>query len=316
MPGRMDLLARNVSAALEAGDLTAYAEFLHPQVQWGAPGDPAPPCQNRNDVLAWYRRGRDAGTRARVVETLVAGDRILVGLQVWSAGDAEPDAGANRWQVLTVRDGLVAEIVGFPDRDEAAAWAGLHEVTVAGRRRWKPPARPLADDRVVLRLPEAADAAALHAYAAQPDGLAGSWVPLNPGVSLARCQALVDDWQAAWRGDGSFQAPALVLMTKEESRLAGIVSIGEHGDRVAELSYGVAPERRGHGYAARAVRLIARWLLETGQADEVELRIDRDNVASQHVAATAGFSVAGTVASRVPATGESHEDLRFVLPNS
>ncbi len=45
----------------------------------------------------------------------------------------------------------------------------------------------------------------------------------------------------------------------------------------------------------------------------VELRIDQDMIDSQHVAANAGFVVAGTVTQFVPCTGETFEDLRYVL---
>jgi ketosteroid isomerase-like protein len=119
-------LAVLIGQALAAADLDAYADLLHPQVRWGAPGDPSPPCQNRAQVLAWYRAGRAAGTTARLTETVVAGDRILIGLRV---SRTEADAGASdesdRWQVLTIRDGLVADIRGFDNREEAAATAGL-----------------------------------------------------------------------------------------------------------------------------------------------------------------------------------------------
>jgi len=117
-------LAGQVRQALEAADLAAYADLLDPAVRWGPPGDPAPPCQNRDQVLAWYRRGRDTGIRARVTETLVSGDRILVGLKVT---DSQPAAAGetDRWQVLTVRDGRITSITGFDDRDEAAVHAGL-----------------------------------------------------------------------------------------------------------------------------------------------------------------------------------------------
>ena len=119
-------LAGLVGQALAGADLEAYADLLHPDVRWGAPGDPSPPCQSRAQVLAWYRAGREAGTRARVTETVVAGDKILVGLRVTALpalpGSAEEQ---DRWQVLTVRDGMVGDIRGFEDRDEAAAAAGL-----------------------------------------------------------------------------------------------------------------------------------------------------------------------------------------------
>jgi hypothetical protein len=49
----MELLERKVRIALESADLAAFADLLHPDVQWGPPGDPAPPCRNRDQVLAW-----------------------------------------------------------------------------------------------------------------------------------------------------------------------------------------------------------------------------------------------------------------------
>ena len=119
-------LAGRIAAALEAADLAAFRDLLHPAAQWGPPGDPAPPCRSREDVLSWYRQARDSGARARVAETVVSGDRILVGLKVTGTAVADRRGGEyDRWQVLTVRDGQVAEIVGFEDRAEAEAWAGM-----------------------------------------------------------------------------------------------------------------------------------------------------------------------------------------------
>jgi RimJ/RimL family protein N-acetyltransferase/ketosteroid isomerase-like protein len=304
----MEELARRVAAALEAGDLTAFRDLLHPAARWGPPGHPAPPCRSREDVLSWYRRARDSGARARVAEAVVSGDRILVGLKVIPAPVAVGHGGDHdRWQVLTVRDGQVAEIVGFDDRAEAAAWAGM----VPGR--WSAPRHRLADELVELRLPEPSDAAELHAYAARPGGLQGTWVPLAGGASLAECEWLIGDWLTGWRTGRSFHGPALIIVRAGESRLVGQVGLGDRGGRTVELDYGVAPEYRRRGYASRATILVADWLLRGGQADEVELRIGRDNLASQRVAAAAGFAPAGTVVSHVPGTGETYEDLRFVL---
>lgn len=122
----MEELARQVRAAFESGDLAAFADLLHPDVQWGPPDDPTPPCRNRDQVLAWYRKGRESGTRAQVTEVVVTGDRLLVGLVVRGTGEARQRGGqATRWQVLTVREGRIAGIVGFEQRSEAEAWAGL-----------------------------------------------------------------------------------------------------------------------------------------------------------------------------------------------
>jgi hypothetical protein len=45
----------------------------------------------------------------------------------------------------------------------------------------------------------------------------------------------------------------------------------------------------------------------------IEPRIDQDMIECQHVAVNAGFVVAGTVSQFVPGTGETFEDLRYVL---
>jgi RimJ/RimL family protein N-acetyltransferase/ketosteroid isomerase-like protein len=307
-------VAQQVRSALEAADLSAFGDLLDAEVQWGAPGAPFPVCRNREQVLSWYRHGRDAGIRARVSEVSVHGDRVLVGLRV-TGGQAPGSGGAERWQVLTVRGGRVASITGFGDRGDAVAHARQAQVPdrAPGFPRWAAPAEPLADDRVTLRLPALPDAAVLRAYAAQDGGLDGTWVPLAAGASLEDSQALVRDWLAGWQNRPSFQGPALVMAEAGRDRLIGQVGLAGRGGGVVELAYGVAPDHRGRGYASAAARLAARWLLDRGLAGEVELRIDPGNVASQRAAAAAGFSPAGPVTSQVRATGESYTDLRFVL---
>src|SRR5205823_5366164 len=92
----------------------------------GAPDDPAPSCQNRDQVLQWYRRGRADGVRAQVTEMVVRADKILVGLKV-VGNQAAAEAGdeADRWQVLAVRHGRIVDIRGFEDRATAASRVGL-----------------------------------------------------------------------------------------------------------------------------------------------------------------------------------------------
>jgi len=116
-----------VRAALDADDPTQFRALLHPDVQWGAPGDPSPGCQNRDQVLAWYQRSRDEGVRARVTGADVHGDKIVVSLRV--TGRGVPDAGGavERWQVLTVRDGRIADIRAFERRDDADAMASASD---------------------------------------------------------------------------------------------------------------------------------------------------------------------------------------------
>jgi len=104
-----------------------------------------------------------------------------------------------------------------------------------------------------------------------------------------------------------------VVTLPGELRFIGIVGFGDRGDGTVEMIYGIAPRWRGRGMASRAVRLAARWVLSLPGVDTVELRIDRDNTASQHVAVNAGFTPAGTVRQFVPGTAQTFEDLRYVL---
>jgi ketosteroid isomerase-like protein len=119
-------IAHLVKAALESDDLAAFRDLLDPDVRWGAPDDPTPSCQNRDQVLSWYRRGRQAGGRAQVTEMLAGADRILIGLKVvGNAAALEAGGEADRWQVLTLVGGRVIDIRAFDDRAEAASRAGL-----------------------------------------------------------------------------------------------------------------------------------------------------------------------------------------------
>ena len=119
-------LAERVRTALEAGNLDAYRDLLAPDVHWGPADEPEWGCHNRGEVLAWYKAARDGGMRATVSEVVAGTGCLLVGLTVLAipVSDGRVDT-APRWQVLVVKEGLIADICGFDDRTEAAARAGI-----------------------------------------------------------------------------------------------------------------------------------------------------------------------------------------------
>ena len=123
MTKSMDEIAVLVRKVLAAEDLSAFAEVLDPAVTWGAPGARNPSCRNRDQVLAWYQRGRDAGVRGSVYDVEVLGDRLLVSMSVRGTENARERGGAAlRFQVLTVRSGRVVDIVGFDEKTEALSY--------------------------------------------------------------------------------------------------------------------------------------------------------------------------------------------------
>lgn len=116
----MDELAEQVRKAMAAKDVSAFAELLDPDVTWGAPGARNPTCKNRNQVLNWYQRAREGGVRGSVFDVTVLSDRLLVSLSVrGTEGAGERGGTALRFQVLTVRDGRIVDIVGFDEKAEA-----------------------------------------------------------------------------------------------------------------------------------------------------------------------------------------------------
>jgi hypothetical protein len=106
-------IAEMVRTALDRADLEQLRALLSPDVHWGAPDDPSPPCRNRSQVLRWFERGRAAGRRATVTEVEVHGNALLVGLRL--------DTGEQRWQVMRVGPDGVNDIRGYDDRSTAAS---------------------------------------------------------------------------------------------------------------------------------------------------------------------------------------------------
>jgi ketosteroid isomerase-like protein len=115
-------VARDIRLAYELGDVERFGALLAANVTWGPPGDP-PTCRNRNQVLAWYQNGANAGARATVEEIEIVGDQLLVGLTIVGASTSKKSGeGSTRWQVLTVRDARIVNIVGFEQKDDATSW--------------------------------------------------------------------------------------------------------------------------------------------------------------------------------------------------
>ena len=173
------------------------------------------------------------------------------------------------------------------------------------------PAQPLTDGVVTLRLPSpaAGDIDTVRWYVDQ-EQLDGAWLPAIPMIPAEQSTS---DWLDGWAGRPSRDGPVLVITIAQEPRFIGVVGLGDRGEGAVELVYGIAPRWRGLGLASRATRLAARWALSLPGVTTVELRIDQSHAASQRVASNAGFTQAGAVTQFVPGTGQTFEDLRYVL---
>lgn len=61
----------------------------------------------------------------------------------------------------------------------------------------------------------------------------------------------------------------------------------------ANVSYWLAPQARGRGYATVATRLVCNWLFESWGLGRIGLTTDPKNLASQRVAQRCGFQQEG-----------------------
>ena len=127
----MEAMATLVSNAMQAGDLPVITSLLAPDVRWGDPHQSVPTCRNKSQVLRWFENAQQAGASADVIETIVLGQHILLGLAVRGNPRATTkEKPVVRWQVMSIEDGKIAEIRGYESRSDAEHFA------VAGTSNW------------------------------------------------------------------------------------------------------------------------------------------------------------------------------------
>jgi RimJ/RimL family protein N-acetyltransferase len=173
------------------------------------------------------------------------------------------------------------------------------------------PTEPLSDGKVVVRLPHDWDIEALVRYGDDPDVAETIWVPIPTPCPRDVAARRLAEFRNGWEQEKRF-GPALIIATAGTDEMIGVIFLRVREHESVELTYGVAPGFRNRGVATAAAVLVSGWCLEELGASRVELRIGQSNLASQRVAAKAGFSREGIVRSHIAATGMDYEDLLFV----
>ena len=157
------------------------------------------------------------------------------------------------------------------------------------------PDPPLADGVLTLRPWDAEDVPAITA--ACRDAEIARWLDQIPQpYTESDARAYAERMQEGWAGG---TMAALAFTDAETGEVLGSVGIhvvdATHG--VVEIGYWTAPAARGRGAATRATRLVARWALETLDAQRVQLRAVPENEASNRVALKARFRPEGVLRS-------------------
>jgi len=109
------------------------------------------------------------------------------------------------------------------------------------------------------------------------------------------------------------------LFDRQSDRLLGATGLHRPRweDRVFEIGYFLRTSATGQGYMTEAVRALAAMALTALKANRVEIWCDARNVASQHVAERAGFTLEGRLRNHeVTHLGEVRDSLVYsVIPD-
>jgi RimJ/RimL family protein N-acetyltransferase len=159
------------------------------------------------------------------------------------------------------------------------------------------PDPPLSDGVVALRGFESADVPALVEACQDPEIPRWTLVPSPYGEADARAYLRhMDEGRAAGR------RVSLAIVDAAADRLLGSIALNpiDWEQRAADVGYWIAAPARGRGAATRAVELVAGWAFGPLGLQRLELRAQRDNAASQAVAARTGFRPVATPVLRRP----------------
>ena len=144
---------------------------------------------------------------------------------------------------------------------------------------------------------------------------AGDYTALPPGAPSHPSE--VDRWLAdgvhrhRWEGAGVH----LMMAERSSGELVGAISLfkTDWEARSSEVGYGVRADRRGRGYASEAVAALARWALDEGGMQRIQLCAIIENEPSLRVAEKTGFQREGTLRRAQPEDDGLHDLAVFSL---
>lgn len=177
------------------------------------------------------------------------------------------------------------------------------------------PAGTLSDEVVLLRPWVRSDASFIARAARDPEIERYS----SPPQSLEEAVGVVERFGRNWQRFAVSRDPSgvsFVIVNAVSGELAGQCGVDEWSSAdVAQIGYWLAPEARGHGFATRAVVLMADWLFGLGAA-RVFMTVVSGNEASAAVARRAGFRYEGTLRAQGVWQGQRQDlDVFAVLPH-
>jgi RimJ/RimL family protein N-acetyltransferase/ADP-ribose pyrophosphatase YjhB (NUDIX family) len=105
------------------------------------------------------------------------------------------------------------------------------------------------------------------------------------GPTYEQHRSAVESWRLGYAQDRS----RVGYVVEHGGRVVGSVDVRDLGNHTAGLSWTLYAGQRGHGYATRAVRLLADYAIDSLGMRRVQAEVDAENQASLRVATRAGL---------------------------
>ena len=162
------------------------------------------------------------------------------------------------------------------------------------------PAEPLTDGVVLLDRLTLDDVP--RVVLGCTDEASQRWLPLPKPYGEAEASSFIESRETAAQAGNEL---TFAVRGAADGVLSGAMGLSQRGYRYeADIGYWTAPDRRGRGWTARAVRLVARYALSTMPLRRVEVLASVDNRHSQGVASGAGATYEGVRRRGMPTPDE------------
>jgi RimJ/RimL family protein N-acetyltransferase len=168
----------------------------------------------------------------------------------------------------------------------------------------------LETERLWLRWPRAADAAAITAFAALPE-VAQMTAAIPHPYPSGEADRFIFNARAENAGG---KALHFALTRKSGPRAVfGLISAVSEGPQEVALGYAIAPDMWGEGYASEAARIVVDTIFGLTPAMRIVANARVNNPASRAVLEKSGFVYVDSGLDQLPARGGLHPCDRFEL---
>lgn len=168
------------------------------------------------------------------------------------------------------------------------------------------------DGVVTIRPYRPADVDALYEAVRESADELARWLPWAEDYTRADSEEWIATRADAWAQGEAF---SFCVTDAADGTLLGGVGLNQLDatHRRANLGYWVRSSRTGTGVATRAVRLTARFGIETAELQRIEITMDIRNRASQRVAEKAGAVREGRLRNRLRVRGTPRDAFLYSI---